>query len=213
MILLISGWKGSGKDTVAKYVLEKYGIKTLSFASYLKDKVSSDYDVPRHFFDDRDLKESPLFQYPVESRDKTSGGIHSLFEGEYRTTGGKRFHTPRTLAILEGSLKRSVNPNYWAEAVLKKIDTKEGASIPDWRFVNEYDAAISSGKGRVVTLRVNRFSGTESNDASERDLDNFNFDYVIENKGSMEDLYRRVDSIMADIERTIDSRNNPTLWS
>jgi guanylate kinase len=65
------------------------------------------------------------------------------------------------------------------------------------RFPNEMDA-IKSRKG--ITIRVNRDNGTRAIDlnphASETALDGHEFDYVIENDGSLEDLVQKVKEIL-----------------
>ena len=51
-----------------------------------------------------------------------------------------------------------------------------------------------SGLGKnLITVRVNRFTNTPSEDPSERDLDNYKFDVVIENTSSLEELLNKVE--------------------
>ena len=47
MIIGICGFKSSGKDTIADYLIQNYGFKRLSFASALKDIISIMFDWPR----------------------------------------------------------------------------------------------------------------------------------------------------------------------
>lgn len=50
------GHAGAGKDTVAEYMVEKFGFKQISFAEKLKQVISDVFDVPLHHFNDRHLK-------------------------------------------------------------------------------------------------------------------------------------------------------------
>jgi hypothetical protein len=65
--------------------------------------------------------------------------------------------------------------------------------ISDARYKNEINSLKATG-ANVITLRINRFDTSPSNDPSERDLDNFEFDSVISNRGTLDDLYLAVAS-------------------
>ena len=69
--------------------------------------------------------------------------------------------------------------------------------ITDMRFPNEMKAVVER-KG--ITIRVNRNNGTRAIDVnphpSETALDNAEFDYVIENDGTIEDLVTKVREIL-----------------
>lgn len=183
-VILLSGWKGSGKDTAADYLVANYGFKRISFAGALKDMVSEQYNVPRNYMDDRDLKEAPLPQYPVVSKDQFASHVNGFMAGEHKSD----FHTPRSLCILEGSVKRSVNPGYWIERAFKNVDPNGKYVISDCRFHNEISGVARASGQSPLTVRINRFDSTTSVDPSERDLDNYPFDVVVENKGTVEEL-------------------------
>ena len=58
-VFALSGFKFSGKDTTADYMVEKYGAVKHSFADPLKTMVSTTYGIPRNYLDDTDKKETP----------------------------------------------------------------------------------------------------------------------------------------------------------
>ena len=62
-IVALSGWKGSGKDMVANYLVEKWGFQRVSFADPLKDEVARKWKLPRSWMDDLAFKEKPLLPY------------------------------------------------------------------------------------------------------------------------------------------------------
>jgi hypothetical protein len=106
----------------------------------------------------------------------------------------------RALCIAEGSTKRSANPDYWVEKAIQSA--KESGHtlivISDLRYKNEVAAtkmAIDNENDKFVTIRVNRFETTTSTDPSERDLDDATFDYVIENKTTLEEYLNKVKTI------------------
>jgi hypothetical protein len=212
-IIAISGWKGSGKDTLAEHLSKKYGYVQLSFAKPLKDNVASQYRVDRSSIDDRQTKEWPLLDKPVYVKDSFTEMIVKHLYKELRTSEGKspkdylvhpitkqalgnpeysgRFEklywTPRALCILEGSTKRSVDPDYWAfQAILeaKNIDPDGIYIISDLRYKSEVECLrrFMDKYDILLTVRINRFATSVSEDPSERDLDDYNFDVVIDNK-------------------------------
>jgi hypothetical protein len=202
MIICISGWKHSGKDSSAEILIKEKGFERLAFADALKDKVSEDYSIPRHFLDSQVLKESPLFSLPVEPKDKFSEMITAFMAKEFRNHTGKlaaegeqAYWTPRALAILEGSVKRSVNSKYWVDRTLGKVDKSQNYVITDLRYRSEAELVKAFCKNNGIELkivRISRFDSSPSDDPSERDLDSYTFDRVIENKGTVEDLQNKI---------------------
>lgn len=57
MIILLSGFAGSGKDTFADWLVENRGYKKYAFADELKKEVSEKMNIPLNYFYDRDLKD------------------------------------------------------------------------------------------------------------------------------------------------------------
>lgn len=225
-IIAISGWKKSGKDTAAEFLIEKHGFDRIAFADPLKVNVSEQFNIKLKDTHDQSKKEQPILSRRVDPKDAFSkmiseymikefrfedGAIPSTFMYENGTFYGTRgsgypepvYWTIRALCILEGSTKRTVDSDYW---VSKAVDSaKNGADryefgqenyvIADLRYQSEL-AALKMALGpddTLVTVRVNRFDTTESNDSSERDLDNAKFDVVIENRESLDSFLSKID--------------------
>ena len=90
------------------------------------------------------------------------------------------YHTEERVYQLDDMVKRVYPPSKWV--------------ITDTRFPNE--AGAVKGRGGVI-VRINRPGVTAVNDhPSDTSLDDWNFDYVIENDGSMQDLVSQVDEIL-----------------
>ena len=173
-IIMISGKSQSGKDTFAK-ILEKdlkeknYNVLTIHFADLVK-----------------------------------------FYAKQYYNWNGEKDYDGRALLQLIGTtIMRSRYPTYWAEIVAKFIDAIEELRhfqiilIPDWRFINEYETIYDYAKKlnqEVITIRVNRYNKDgslyinphmneqQATHISECELDNFAFNWIIENKGTLEDL-------------------------
>lgn len=206
-IILLSGWKRSGKDTVAEYLVAEYGYEQLSIAAPLKDMVARKYRIPRSWLDDQDKKELPLANMPILAADSNSLKIHEIFSDSYyrdtvniREDGGAQLYwTPRALLILEGSVARAVNPHHWTDQIVKGIQDNPGNYVvSDVRFRSEVGHIQRElGRENIQVIRINRHSTNTSTDASEVDLDKFSFDTIYENAGSLEDLYDMIDFDMA----------------
>jgi hypothetical protein len=215
-IIALSGFKGSGKDTVAQYLAHEYLFEQQAFADVLKDMVSAQYNIPRSWCDDPIYKETHLLQYPVDSKDKFTSAIHDLLKNEFREYTQHnydevtitKYWTPRALCILEGSIKRSVNSNYWTQQVINNINLCQEVDrftghvlnisfvISDLRYRSEVEQLRKEYGKDLVTVRINRFDSVNTTDPSEVDLIGTKFDVTIDNKGSLEDLYKQLDNLM-----------------
>ena len=212
----ISGWKRSGKDTVGSFLINM-GYQKLSFADELKMQVSERFDIPLEWMNNQDMKELPIYNLPMQSSDDSSLLVLRCFAAEGATGDGKKkttsedsitfdnqgcallngeqlYWTCRALMIMQGTTSRSVDCNYWVDTVLKKVDLEcdELFFISDLRYKSEASRLKEAFGSNFISVRVNRFEDSASLDASERDLDDYSFDYVIENKGSLQDLEQHV---------------------
>lgn len=211
-IICLSGFKGSGKDTAANYLDSKYDYTRYAFADILKDEAAKAYDVPRQWFDDSALKEHPLPKYPVNSCDAFTLQLHAILKDEFKFLGDDNastlYWTPRALAILTGSIKRSVNPNYWVDKVCQVIKEEIAFgnhmfSISDFRYKSEAHRLKQKFGSKVIFVRISRFDSVDSTDASENDLNDYAFDYVIENRGTLEEFYVKLDNMMLNIKANV----------
>lgn len=182
-VIAISGWKGSGKDTAADFLCKNYNYNRLSFAAPLKDMVAKTYNVPREDLDNPTKKEMPLVNYPAIPTDSFGEKVHLMLRDELK----HGYWTPRALCILEGSMKRAVYSNFWVKAVAEKVlnNPDKKYVISDLRFKSEADTLRLLLNDALKTIRINRWEFIDTSDPSERDLDDYKFDYYIQNKGKM----------------------------
>lgn len=208
IVIGLSGYKGSGKDMVADYLVESgWKFERLSFADPLKEMCAVEYNIPINFFYDRDKKETPLLHLPVRITDNFIAGIVDLLKDEFRTKNGSKpvlirndgqgllnngqyediFYTPRALAIFKGSGNRAVDGDFWIKKAIDHINNNDSCDyfiIPDLRFQTEAATLKERFGENFISVRVDRFPTVDSNDPSERDLDSYHFDYYINNKKS-----------------------------
>ena len=182
VVIMISGYMQSGKDTIGNYLCEKYNFTRLAFADSLKDEVADLYKLDRSLFNTIEGKNTLL---------------KILDDGIVETM------TVRRLLINHGSLRRSNNIDYWATIISNKIkelnlENKSKIVITDWRLPNEFDVINESLKGETIyKWRVNKWDKPPSDDYTEVALDKIDFDQNIDNKDiDFDTLYTKIDRIL-----------------
>ena len=188
-LVSLSGFKGSGKDTVADYLVEHYGFTRLSFADYLKDSCAREFKIPRHFFDDVTIKEKALITHPVPE------GTVTCAEEFLADIGGKKFWTPRAILIEDGGSKRKVDPNFFITKAIDTLDSSKHYVLTDTRFLNEANYLKTQvHTHRPVFARVNRPSTVSTIEhATESEMTDFQYDYLLKNETDITCLYEKVD--------------------
>lgn len=223
MIICLSGWKQSGKDALSSYLAENHGAVRVALADPLKDSVAQEFNIPRWHLDDPKFKESPILSMPVDPKDayskmiaqflfkefafstgeKASGYFYDQdsFYGVHHNGGGfQLFQTPRSLAILKGSTNRSVQSNYWVNRAFDQIDHSlkhtKLVVVTDLRYKSEMSQFKEKYGEEVIFIRINRFKESPSQDPSERDLDDAEFDFYVDNTRTLEEAHGRIREIL-----------------
>jgi phosphomevalonate kinase len=150
-IVLLSGWKGSGKDYVGDIIEKEYGYRKVKIAKRLKDEVSNKYNINRDLLETQEGKK-----------------MVNLTTGE----------TYRDLLIRHGEDKREEDVNYWVKNIVS--EESSSIVISDWRFTEEYEYLVNTGSN-VITIRIERFDDIDTECKTEHALDEFEFDYKISN--------------------------------
>lgn len=225
MVICFGGFKGSGKDAMAAYLVKKHSAKRVALADPLKDSVSEEFGIARGLLDDPKLKESPILTMPVDPKDDFSKMIAKFMFKEFRTADNEQpdeftfrdgkmlgvinyltgwdfkplFQTPRSLAILKGSTNRSVTSDYWTNKAFQNIDHYLNdypiVVVTDLRYRSELAQFKERYKDQVVFIRINRHKESLSQDPSEMDLVGAQFDFHIDNTGTLENSYAQLEDI------------------
>lgn len=203
MIITICGLKGSGKDTISNYFVKKYGFIKLHFGGVLKDVCSIIFNWPRYLLEG-DTVESREFR---ETEDKWWS----------KKLGFKI--TPRIALQKIGTdvLRNHFNNDIWSLIIEKKINdlSSKGKNIiiADCRFQNEIKMLRSYGAKIIAVYRnlpewfelykKGKILIPESIHKSEYDWIKSDFDYEINNQGSFDDLYNKIELINKDVHSKI----------
>jgi len=180
-IVGIAGKKGSGKDTVASYLCKKYGFYKIALADPVKAGVAAFFGWS--LIDVYNKKEEIDSFWKIKIRKP----LQVLATEVFRERLGEFF--PELGWVGE---------NFWVLRWIKEYKNKklERVVIPDIRFVNEIEEFRK--RFNFYVIRVIRDLGSdEDTHRSETELDNYDkFDFVLENNGTFEELYNKVDEIM-----------------
>jgi hypothetical protein len=203
MIVGVCGLIGSGKDTIADYLVNFHEYRRESFASTLKDAVSSVFGWDRTMLEGR-TKEAREWREQVDSWWAERLDMPTL--------------TPRWVLQYWGTevCRRGFHDDIWIASLENKLrNSKDSVVISDCRFPNEI-ASIKNAGGKIVwvkrgelpnwyntALEANRGNNVAINDlkmqkihASETSWIGTDFDFIIENNGSIDDLYQQIESLI-----------------
>ena len=147
-----------------------------------------------------------------------------FYATQYFNWDGNKDERGRALLQKIGTtIMRERWPTYWAEIIAKFIDALgddiydvffDYVIIPDWRFINEFETVYDYARlfhQKVTTIRVNRYNedGTlywnpqmtleQRQHISECELDNFNFEWIVSNRGTLDDLRDSIKVILDNI--------------
>lgn len=204
MIIGVCGLKGSGKDTISDYFVNKYGFIKLHFGGILKDVCSTIFNWPRHLLEG-DTVESREFR---ETEDKW-----------WSNKLGFKI-TPRIALQKIGTdvLRKHFNNDIWSLIIEKKINDlcgtkKKNIIIADCRFQNEIKMLRSYGAKIIAVYRnlpewfepyeKGEIIIPESIHKSEYDWIKSEFDYKIYNQGSFDELYNKIEVMNNNIKSKI----------
>jgi hypothetical protein len=198
--------------------------KIRKFADTLKDIVCLLIGCTRQQLEDHVFKNTPLgkewevwycFHYKLQNTNNPTGRVsklcitHEQVVDEFNKlstaiaghTYTKTTLTPRLLLQLLGTEcgRDIIHPNIWINALFSKYKHRPMLEYPSWiitdvRFINEVEAIKERGG---IIIRVNN-PNVESTDIhiSETELDNYPFDYIIENGSTLNDLRIKVQELV-----------------
>ena len=106
---------------------------------------------------------------------------------------------PRVLLQTLGAKMREIDPDVWAKYLMRQLKPGVRYVIDDLRYVNEAYYARANGFVIVKIVGPQRIympPGAEKHE-SELEVDFIEPDFVIENTGTLEDLYRQLDELLS----------------
>lgn len=191
ILLILSGWSQSGKDSVADYLQNYYGFKRFAFADALKTMCCRMLNIPSDSFKTQEQK---AMHIPGVSSDLSRREFSIKFAKWFLTTTG--------------------DYGYFAKSIIKELKTAiskgQNCVITDWRLPIELEVVrkelallLVGRKLELYTVRVQRLNQTESpvqESVTEHTLDTAEFDILFQNPGTSQvELKENVDILMKKI--------------
>ena len=216
MIIGISGYSGSGKDTagiIIQYLKastklplkdivkkpqdhewwleERSGWEIKKWAGKLKTIASILTGIPVENFEDQEFKKTLLGPEWGTVTDIPLNSIPVFADIQFNSLMSVRDFLQKlgTDAIRDG-----LHENTWVNATLVDYTTESDWIITDTRFPNEAEAIKKAGG---IIIRVERPGVKPVNPhPSETSLDKWKFDHVINNDGSLTDLTKKIKKVL-----------------
>ena len=200
MIIGVCGLIGAGKDTIADYLVNIHEFRRESFAGTLKDAVAAVFGWDRMM---------------LEGRTRASRAWREQPDVWWSERLGREI-TPRWVLQHWGTevCRRGFHDDVWIASLENKLrNTMDNVVISDCRFPNEITAIKSAGGAVIRVMRgedPDWFVAAKQHFAHACDLPadmphasewawaGTRFDAVIDNNGSMDDLYKHVNDLVQD---------------
>ena len=175
LIALYSSAPQSGKSTIAE-ILKEEGYKTVSFATPLKEMT---------------VRFLMGFGY-------SKGDAERIIKDKDFVIGEVDLRVRDIMQRLGTEWGREmIHKNVWVKMWEAKQRLFPFVVVDDMRFPNEHQIVKKYGGVMLKVSRDEAIQKSVEQHASERALDSFEFDRVIENNGSISELYDKVLSIVA----------------
>ena len=185
MLIGIVGLIGSGKGTVSDRLEQKHGFRKDSFAKSLKDAVSAMFNWDREMLEGKTEESRAWREQPDNFWSKRFG----------------KDVTPRWVLQYFGTevMREKMHDTIWIDSCLMRYDGKPTV-IADTRFQNELKMIKKSG-GKLILVKRGELPTREQMQEkgahkSEWDWMGWNFDFVIENNGTKNELFQKVDDLI-----------------
>ena len=185
MLIGIVGLIGSGKDTVANRLVEKHGYIRDSFAKSLKDAVSSMFNWDREMLEGNTTSSRHWREPPDKFWSERLG----------------KPVTPRWVLQHFGTevMRGKMYDGIWVDSCIGRYKG-QNTVISDTRFINEIKTIRAHGgiilcvkRGSLPTKKEMQDKGAHQ---SEWDWLENDYEITINNDGSLDDLYAKVDDLI-----------------
>lgn len=177
MIVGLSGYAQTGKDTIANHLINNYGFVRVAFADPIREAL---------------YKLNPKIRLSESFGVSLANAVDSM---GWETVKVLSSDARELLQRMGTEVGREIfGQNFWVDQAMKKAQEYDKVVFTDVRYPNEAEAIVKASGAiwRVTkndTMAVNRH-------ASETALDHYQFRHVIFNNDTKESLYQSIDDLM-----------------
>jgi hypothetical protein len=172
--ILVSGFAGSGKDEIGRYLESKYKFHKDSLAAPVKSIASLLWNVnDLSIFNDTNLKEKKLKDANL---------------------------SPRKMCQIVGHELRGIcGEDIWCENLIRRFGTNGNLVITDNRYGNEIQFFKKYFNVKSIRIQRNNFKGSVGFKNHKSESIDFDTDFIIQNDGTIDNLYNKIDDVMKEI--------------
>lgn len=178
MLIGVTGRKGSGKDTVGKFLVEDHGFRQTAYANPIKEAVKVALSMTdEQVYGPIEVKETVDPRYGITPR-----------------------YALQTLGTEWG--RNLIHLNIWALAMHARIEQEPDQNwvVTDLRFLNEAKLLEENGGIIIKVVRQGVSTGEFENHQSEMEIAEIIPDVVIHNDGTLEDLQASVAHMVSELK-------------
>ena len=181
MIIGIVGKKGSGKDTVADFICDKYNFKKISFADPIKEALKIIFG----------WNDSYLY---TEKK--------NIVDDNYGVSPRKAMQTLGTdwgqtiLCDAGEDFLKTTGRNLWVKRTLKNISIFDNIIISDVRFLHEAEAIEKEGG---FLIKITRELASFDSHKSEAEVDKIKNCVEIFNNYDLNTLFKNIDKVYSSL--------------
>jgi len=221
MIIGVCGFIGTGKDTIADYLVNIHQFRRESFANTLKDAVAAVFQWDRELLEGR-TKHSRAWREQRDEwwstrlgRDITPRWVLQYWGTEVFRQG---FHDDIWIASLENKLRKTTDDIVVSDCrfpnEIKAIKQAGGKVIrvvrgpdPEWYKIAE---AVNTGPKHAAWSLSKTALAKYNVHASETAWVGTNFDAVIDNNGTLDHMYQQLNDLVLDLQAAkVDPASEP----
>ena len=163
LILGLTGYAQSGKDSVAKILVEKHGYKRIAFADKIRDLL-----------------------YKMDPYVKGEYHLKILVDAYGWEIVKQTPEVRRMLQNLGMAAREAFGDTFWIDQALSNLHSFENYVVTDVRFANEATKIQFIG-GRLWRIKRPGVEAVNEH-ISESDMDGYKVDQILMNRGTLEDL-------------------------
>jgi hypothetical protein len=177
MIIGLSGYAQTGKDTVAEHIVKNYGFARVAFADPIREA---------------------LYKLNPKVRLGESIGVslaHAVDNMGWEEVKKLSLDARELLQRLGTEVGRDMfGEDFWINKAMLKATEHKNVVISDTRYFNEAESIKKHGG---ILIRINKPNTNEvNNHESEKNLNSYPFDYTIVNSSTKQDLYKLIDKLL-----------------
>ena len=165
MIIGLTGYAQSGKDTIANILVEDYGYTRVAFADKIRDFL---YEV------------NPMVGC------SPSGYLKDYVDLVGWDVAKQKPQVRRLLQDLGVGARKVFGEDFWIKQALVSTLKHQKLVVTDVRFINEA-GTIRHFEGQIWRIKRNNVAAVNDH-ISEHELDGYHVDQIFTNNGSIEDL-------------------------